>query len=198
MKFHDFDVVDAVIASGVNVTGQTSPAVAGTLNAIAQGVTEATRVGRKCTIRSINVRFQLRLPAIDGTGTAPLGDTVRVILYLDKQANGATAASTDILEAASFQSFNNLANSGRFRTLMDRTYNMNYPGGSGAGGAADNDWPSIRVDDTFFKKCSIPLEFSSTTGALTEIRSNNLGLLLCSDSGTAGYESKWRLRFSDS
>ena len=51
---------------------------------------------------------------------------MRVMLYHDKQANGATAAVLDILESADYQSFNNLVNSGRFRILMDRTYAMNY------------------------------------------------------------------------
>ncbi len=55
----------------------------------------------------------------------------------------------------------------------------------------------VRQDYTFFKKVKIPLEFSAGTGAITEIRSNNLFVLLISEAGAAGFESKMRLRFSD-
>ncbi len=57
LKFHDVDLVDAVVAAGFNVTE--------TINIIAQGVTESTRVGRKCTIKSINWHWRVNLPAAD-------------------------------------------------------------------------------------------------------------------------------------
>ncbi len=183
LKFHDLDVDDAAIASGGTIAQASC-------NLIAQGVTESTRIGRKCTVRSIGWRFQIVLATAASTGTR---DSCRVILYLDKQCNGATAAVTDIVESADFQSFNNLANKSRFRTLMDRTYTLNPSGGAGDG--TTNDSCTTSVDDTFFKKCRIPLEFDSTTGAITEIRSNNIGVLLLADVGNLGFESKMRLRF---
>lgn len=187
LKFHDVDLDDAVIAAGANVTAS--------INLIAQGVTESTRVGRKCTIKAINWRYSVTLPSINaGTGTAE-GDTVRVILYLDKQANGATAANTDVLESADYQSFNNLANKGRFKIMHDKTYSLNYAALGSDGTTMDA--AAVRCDDAFYKKMSIPIEFDSTTGAITEIRSNNFGVLLCSANGVAGFASKFRLRFSD-
>ncbi len=190
LKFHDVQLDDAVIDNAGSVTA--------TINIIPQGVTEIQRVGRKCTIRSIGWRFRVILPAVNGTGAGPTGDTVRVLLYLDKQTNGATAAVLDLLETASFQSFNNLSNKTRFRTLMDRVYDMSYAAGSGAGGASDNDYAQVTINDTFFKKVNIPIEFNSTAGAITEITSNNLGVLLITASGIASFTSKFRLRFSDS
>lgn len=184
LKFHDVDLDDAVIAAGGAITSS--------INLIAQGTTESTRIGRRCTLRSINWRFEVTFPA--GTTTAT-SDIVRVIMYLDKQANGATAAVTDILESADFQSFNNLANKSRFRTLMDRTYDMEA-GISGDGTTIDTG--TATTSDSFFKNVALPLEFDSTAGALTEIRSNNIGVLLLSRSGIAGFTSKIRLRFSDS
>ncbi len=186
LKFHDLDINDALVATGGTIA-QVS------CNNIAQGITEVTRIGRKCTIRSINWRFQLLLPT--QTAGANTSDVVRVILYLDKQANGATAAVTDIIEANDFQSFNNLANKSRFRTLMDRSYTMNATAGGGNG--STEDYGETQINDTFFKKCNIPVEFDSTTGAITEIKSNNIGVLLLSHSGTTVFGSKMRLRFSD-
>ncbi len=185
-KFHDVDLDDGVIAAGGGITNS--------INLIAQGVTETTRVGRKCNIRQIGWRFLVDLP-----NTATIGntaDSVRVLMYLNKQANGATAAITDILESANYQSFNNLSNKNRFRTLMDRTYDLSTPAGAG-NGTADS-FSKEQVTDTFFKKVNIPIEFNSTAGAITEITSNNIGVLLISHAGLAGFESKIRLRFSDS
>ncbi len=187
LKFHDIDIDDAAIASNGNIAEDSC-------NAIAQGVTEVTRVGRKCTIRSINWRFTIQGTIQVNTAT-PANDTVRVILYLDKQCNGATATVTDILESDDIHSFNNLANKGRFRTLMDRTYSVAVIVATGSDATAE--WKGGIVDDTFFKKVNIPIEFDSTTGAITEIRSNNIGLLLLSVAGTSSFASKMRLRYSD-
>ncbi len=187
LKFHDIAITDAVVAAAGAIQNS------GSVNLIAQGTTESTRIGRKCTIKSIAWRFDIELPTF-ATAGAGGNDTIRVILYLDKQANGATAAGDDIVEdSTNWQTFNNLANTGRFRTLMDRTYDMNR--NSGAGDGTSNDWSGAVHHDTFFKQCNIPLEFSSTTGAITEIRSNNIGVLLLSKSGLAGFNSLMRLRF---
>ena len=192
---HDQDVDDAVIAAGANVF--TNASAEGSLVRIAQDTTESTRIGRRCTIRSINWRFQISLPSLDGVATAPNGDTLRIILYLDKQCNGTVAANTDILESADFQSFNNLANKSRFRTLMDRTYSLTYEAGGSNG--TTQDWAQVVMQDTFFKKVNIPIEYdnSATTGALATIKTNNLGVLFLSNTGTGGFVSKLRLRFSD-
>jgi len=187
-KFHDLDVDDAVVATGGTVTH---------LNVIAQGVTEATRVGRKCTITHIGWRYTVRLPETVQQASPTAGDTVRLMLILDKQANGAIPSVTDVLESAEYQSFNNLANKGRFRVLMDRTIDINYLV-MASDAASKYDQGQVEQSDSFYKKCNITIEYDSTTGAITEVRSNNLLLLAISSQGTASFVSKLRLRFTDS
>ncbi len=184
-KFFDLDIDDATIATGGTIAQDSC-------NKIPQGVTENTRVGRKCTIRQIGWRFTLSLGISSINNGA---DEIRVILYLDKQANGATAAVTDILETADHQSFNNLANKKRFRTLMDRIYSYSPQASSGDGTTTDT--TGWNLDDSFFKKVNIPIEFNSTAGAITEITSNNIGVLLLSRTGIVTFTSKMRLRFTD-
>ncbi len=184
LKFHDVDLNDAVVASAGTVTP--------TVNIIVQGTREIDRIGRKCTIKSINWRFQMSLPP--GTAVSTTNDTVRVIMFLDKQCNGATAAVLDIIETADFQSFNNLANKSRFRTLMDRTYTLNA---SLSGDGTTVDSAEVVENDAFYLKCDIPVEFDGVNGVITEIRSNNIGVLLISEGGLATFGSKIRLRFSD-
>ncbi len=186
LKFHDLDINDSVIATGANI-------VQDSCNLIVQGITESQRIGRKCVVRNINWHFRFSLPATSVPGDT--SDTVRIILYQDKQANGATATTTGILETADYQSFNNLANKSRFRTLMDRTYSLSAK--SGAFDGTNDQFGEVNIHDTFFKAVNIALEFDAALGAITELRSNNIGVMLLSRAGVAGFSSTMRLRFSD-
>lgn len=191
LKFHDVDADLAGADYSAGTIVNTS-----SLNLIAQGVTEGTRVGRKCVIRSINWRGAVKLVA-NAAGTVTNGALLRILIVLDKQCNGAAPAVTDVLETANYASFNNLANKSRFRTLMDRTYKVDCMAAAGDGTA--NDTPDVYVPCSFFKKVNIPLEFSSTTGAIAEIRSNNIFMLAIGNTTTTNVsmDSKVRLRFSD-
>lgn len=191
LKFHDIDVNDSTVTAGGVIQN------AGTINIIPQGVTEVQRIGRKCTIRSIHWRYQIQLPEVVAAATPSGPDTLRVMLYLDKQANGATAANTDILEAADFQSYRNLANSSRFVILHDKMHTINYLTLSNQQAAAELVQTLVAHNYEMNLKCTIPIEFDSTTGALTETRSNNLGVMLVGQNGNCGFNSKIRLRFSD-
>ncbi len=189
LKFHDVDLDDALVATGGTVIAS--------INLIPQGVTEITRIGRKSTIRKIQWRYDIDLPAESDSADISQGDIVRVIMFVDQQTNKATAAVTDILESADYQSFRNLNNSGRFVMLMDVTHSINrrvaFTDGSNTAST-----PEVVIGTfKFFKDVVIPLEFTAATGAITEITVNNIGVLLISREGTAGFESKIRLRFFD-
>ncbi len=190
LKFHDVALDDAVVAVGGNITA--------TINIIPQGVTEIQRIGRKCTIRSVHWKYRVDLPEVQDASTPNTIDEVRVIMYMDKQANGAAAVATDILETATIRSFRNLANSGRFNILMDRLHVINWMTLASHGFAADTfDQAEVVREYSFNKKCEIPIEFNAGAGIISEIRSNNLGVLLVGLNGTAGFLSSIRLRFSD-
>jgi len=189
LKFHDVSLDDTAVPA----TG----ALTDSINLIAQGVTESTRVGRKCTIKSVYWKYTVHLPIRDAVATPDAGDCLRTIIYLDKQANGATAAITDVLETADIHGFRNLANQGRFEIVLDKLHNINYAG-LASDGAGVVSQAQVINEYKFYKKCNIPLEFSSTTGVIGEIKSNNLGVLLISTKGNTGLAtSGFRLRFSD-
>lgn len=187
-KFHDVDLDDAVIGAGGNITAS--------INLIPQGVAENKRIGRKCTIRSINWSWRINLNQVEQTDSPPSGDTVRVILYLDQQCNGATIAVTDLLETDDYQSFMNLANSGRFIVLLDEFLTLNYP--CMTEGTADQfSVSNVLQMGHFSTRCNIPLEFDFSNGILPEIKSNNLGVMLVGSQGVANWNSNFRLRFTD-
>ena len=183
-KFHDIALDDAAIFTTGTVTDSHIK--------IAQGTTESTRIGRKLTIRKINWRYDLRL---NNSSEPSHGDVARVILYIDHQCNGATAAVTDVLASADYQAYRNLANITRFTILLDKSYPMNFTAGAYDG--TNDQYTTMTQSYTFQKQCNIPVEFSSTTGAITEIRSNNIGSLLISRNGFAAFASRFRFRFTD-
>jgi len=184
---------DTTLGFTVDVTGEV-PAT-GQLNLIPQGTTESQRIGRKCVVKSIQIKGELETNfAAAAQADAP--NIIYMYLVWDKQCNGAAAAATDVLTSATFRlALNNMANSGRFVILKKWTVPMNPV--SGVTGA----FGGVKRPINFYKKCSIPIEFSSTTGAITEIKSNNLFLLAgCSpdggDDGTS-FDGVCRLRYSD-
>lgn len=193
LKFHDVDLDDAVIAAAGTVVP--------TINIIPQNNTESGRVGRKSVIKAINWRYNVGLPETTLAAGPNDPDIVRVVLYVDKQCNGATSAVTDILETANFLSFNNLANKMRYNILMDRVHVLNYHTLAAAGAVNTMaDGKTVQYY-TFYKKCNITIEFdnSDPNGILTSQRSNTIGVLLISKAGIATlFQSKFRLRFTDS
>lgn len=180
---------DTSLAFTFDITGEV-PAT-GQLTLIPQGVTESTRVGRMCTVRSIYIRASV----VDAPAAAAVAAT-SVVLYivLDKQCNGAAAAVTDVLTSGDmWDAQMNLSNSNRFRILGKWTHNFNATAG------VTTAYNSTRHLMEKYIACNIPIEFSGTDGTLGTIRSNNIFLLAGSAGGddTCTVDGTCRLRFSD-
>jgi len=184
-KFFDTTISFAVDATGeVPATGQ--------LVLIPQGVTESTRVGRKCQVKSLQVRLRANyVPGADTAGT----NTIWIYLVLDKQCNGAAASITDVFTSNNLTlGMINMANSERFRIIRKWCFVMQA--GAGVSGAYSQD--SKLIED--FIKLNLPMEYSSTTGAITEIKSNNLFFLASTDGAgddETSVNGTVRIRFTD-
>lgn len=180
-------------SKGSTVIASTGTIMDDSLNEIAVGTGEQNRIGRKCVIKNIRIKGRVTLQnTVNATDT---DDRYRIIIYMDTQANGATAAVLDILETTSINAFRNLAEQDRFVILYDKTRAIHsMAGGAPTGTAA---FGALSHNFKFNKKCNVPIEYSSTTGAITEIRSNNIGVLAISQSGFCTMAYQWRLRFSD-
>lgn len=163
----------------VNVADVSAGAVLNSLCLVPQGTTDQTRVGNKITLKNINLRgFASNDDAAAGTLQPGI---LRVILFVDKQANGATATVTDILQSASISSFRNMDQVDRFVILKDQFYKTVVTVTNSTG------TPHSDQGNTLWKmsvKCNIDVHFSSTTGAITELKSNNVGLLYVTDQTT--------------
>lgn len=177
---------------GANGSDNNGEIVQDSLVHIVQGPEEDQRIGRKCTIKSIHMRGQFILST--ATNPAIAGDRVRVIVYQDKQTNGATATVANLLQTSDIDSFRNLENSGRFKYLLDKTYTLNAMAASG-NGSTDQTFESVR-HFKWDKNCNIPIEYSATTGSMTEIRSNNIGVMMIPHvSNISTFAFHWRVRY---
>jgi len=182
---------DTAISFSLDATGEV-PAT-GQLNLIPQGVTESQRVGRKCIIKSLLLTFNVLLtPAASATAS----DVAVIYVMLDTQANGAAAAITDVFTSGTNlpSALRNLSNVDRFRVL--KKIKMQYSPKAGVTTAYNTETIHKEV---YLKNLHIPLEFSSTTGAITEIRSNNI--FLCAGAygldDVATVAGNCRVRFDD-
>lgn len=190
VKFFDFNFNSAPVP--------TAGAVKNSFLTIAQGVDESERIGRKIRVIGVAWHLKISLPALAGGAAPNPGDSARVILYIDKQCNGATATVGDVLETADIRSFRNLANIGRFKLLCDKIFTLNYSGAAYKATTADF-WQSY-VDSQqrlFFKIKDLPIEYNSTTGAVSEIRSNNIGAIIISEAADIDMNSYVRVRYTD-
>ncbi len=215
-KFFDFELSRASLAQqGQAVdTFPTAPlpvAFSNGLVPIPQGVGESERIGRKCTITRINLRlnFEFLVNNQEGSGTTGLAaastahETVRLLVYWDKQCNGAAASPGDILQDNRWNGFREMANVHRFIILHDKIYTWN----SGAIGGADStasksttivkDY-AIRIS----KKVWIPIKYNGVTGIISEIKQNNIGFFIWTKHGgrigltnISGLKSRGRIRF---
>lgn len=183
-----FDGTQANVSSANNGT----ILQAGSLINISQGVGEQQRIGRKCVIKSIHFKGARTLPANLFSNDA--SDRMRIIVYQDKQCNGISASVGNMLQETDIDSFRNLENSGRFVFLYDRTHSIQATAGGGNG---TNDFTSDVIKHWKLNiNLNIPIEYNSTTGAIAEIRSNNIGIMMIPGlNNISGFEFRWRVRF---
>jgi hypothetical protein len=85
--------------------------------------------------------------------------------------------------------FRNLQNSSRFAILYDKTYSINCGGGISTSFGENVKGLKINI------KCNIPIEYNASTPAITDLNSNNIGILGVSRDGIADTAYNVRIRF---
>lgn len=185
LKYHDAPINNVLIDN--------TPEIMVQCNLIPEGTTEKTRIGRKCCLKSIKIDAIMRFtPSATTEGSA----SCKMALVYDMQANGAAASVADVFTGGDMRICQpQLFNNDRFRIL--KVWKMNFNCGAHDGtvfGTVEKWWK-------YYRRLDIPLQFSADTGAITEIKSNNLFIMAStgsSDSDDAiNVYGNVRLRFSD-
>lgn len=175
----------------------TTGTIVNSLIQIPIGTTDVTRIGNKVDIVSWGVHFTFSCDnQVAATPGPIINNNVRLILYVDHQANGAAATPTDILTTASLSSYRNMDQVERFKVLFDRYYCFvpqcaYWDGTNGQINTGSSKWFKALF------KMNLPVHFSGSTGAMTEIKSNNLGMLLISDVSSMNYSMQHRVKYRD-
>jgi len=117
-------------------------------------------------------------------------------VMLDKQANGAAPAVTDVLTGTNMNNdLPNVPNQYRFKTVRRLQYAMTSP--AGVTTAFNN--VTLGIDEYIQFKKPIQLRYTASAGAITDLASNNLFLMAGSNSAqddTVAFSGIARLRFT--
>jgi len=166
--------------SPVYIVSATAGSIQADFNGLAQGSAAGQRVGNRVNLTN----FNLHAECAAGTKIRNEASTHRIILFIDKQCNGAAPAVTDILQTASVYSFRNMYTLDRFVILKDKlfTLNANAPGSSATTLQLENS----RVIKMSWKG-NLPIFYSGIGSGVGNISSNNVGLLyICDTANQAG------------
>lgn len=181
-----FDTSIGLPAGGNAVSASNSQGAI--LVGIAQGTGASQRIGQKIIVKSI----QLKLQAVLASGAVD-ADIMHVYLWQDTQTNGAYPALTDIYANSGPIGTNlrTMEESARFKLLKHFVFQLNSDAGVATAFGGD-----IRQDECYLK-CNIPIVFNSSTGAIGEIKSNNLIMTFGSSNSTATVSGNARVRYTD-
>lgn len=192
LKFLDTVFNDATVTN----SGEIIP----TICDITQGQTGTTRIGRTAVITRISINYAMGLKQQIKGPNPVANDSIRFIVYLDRQCNGATALVTDILAAVGgakvIRNHRNRSNQGRFVFLFDRVHNLVRDGL--ASETTDTITTATSSENFSWEMdCAIKLDFNAAAGAITSLTSNNIGMLVVSEEGKPDWDAVCRVLFTD-
>ncbi len=198
LKFFDTHTADVTVADTMKIIP---------VNLIGQGTGQSERIGRKIKIQTLMVRGTIRRPAgILANGTAAPHMDVRIMIVLDTQANGTQFSQNQLLDNTLGPNdvplslrYNNLDNSNRFRVIEDKRFivgaqTMTNIDPTLSSTTTMTQFAPLSFDMNDFR-CNCDVVFDSTTGAITEVRSNNLYACIMTNAATANYTIDTRVRF---
>lgn len=184
-------VVDTASATyACNTTGSVT-----FISGAAQGTDFNQMIGRKATLITAQLEGQL----------APQDNSVfpthaRVMLIYNEQPNAAVPAITDILTAATSNSFMNLNNRDRFKVILDHNVALGQVDTTATQAVADA--PTSSVVSYYRKLPNLPVvrNGAATTAAITNYVTGTLLLVTIGDQAAAGgynFIGAVRVRFMD-
>lgn len=130
------------------------------LNGLAPGTGASQRIGKKVTIKTIQMRAAI---SANVAGTNTFSGMVRCFIVYDKQANAAFPTVGAILEQATGSSPMNMDNRDRFLVLYDRQFALDQLGGN----------PSAQIK--MYKRVNLTTVFNAgTAGTVADITSGSI------------------------
>lgn len=168
-----------------------------TLLQIPQGTGMSQRIGKRVTLKSIDMKIYVE----NATTAGAVASQFAWALVLDKQCNGSLPNNSAVFAGPGTTSGSHklalcrpeMENSLRFRILKRGVVSFPNPGNGASG---DQKFPKLIQ---FHKKLNLTLDYNGTTGDLSELRSNNLILWVGVTQTTHAVTmyASYRLRYED-
>lgn len=143
MKYFDTALGVTAIASSAGWTGtEIDPTTFNTLCVPVVGAGIDQRIGKSINVHKIKVRGTVVVPLKAAQSTADAPSQIRLCLYQDMQTNATQSQGEDFMTAAAtaavaVNTFQNINNFGRFRSLKDQTMILQDPNMAGEVAAAN-------------------------------------------------------------
>ncbi len=157
---------------------------------ILQNATDEGRIGKSIIVKSVHLKGNIKL--IPSTEVV-CNCAIDLWCVLDKQANGAASPTTAIWNNIDGnKALRNFDNMSRFEVLVHRTYQLEPK--AGVSGTYNNCF----IDINIYKKLNIAIDYGGATGAITEIKSNNITWFVSGEGQTAqvNMDTQHRLSFT--
>lgn len=185
LKYWDYNDSGDVI----NITAKEAPEDPECLNVITQGTTSTTRIGDKISAKRCTIHGYI-------SGTALTEDAIiRVVVFRSKQNNNALADWGDLFQDSTdstVTSFRRWDTKKLYKVYSDQTYTM--------GVAADEGVTSL-IPFNINIKLKNNVHYTANTGAVTDIRTNAMYIICCSNVAGANWPTvsfKSRFTYYDS
>lgn len=198
-------------ATDANPKAGDFPASQACLFAPALGTAANQRIGKSVTLHRLKIKGSIVVPPDNtgGTGMEPAVQ-VRLILFLDKQNNGAvTTTPSDLIDSTVYivgsdtyiDNFQNVDNFGRFRVLKDKIFNLQDPNILGTAGATPTNVLSngkiVHFKWTIKFPKGLPFRFNAgTTQVNSALSENSLFMLANMNTNLGTPLLKYRCRSS--
>lgn len=189
LKYHDTLHQDANVFNSVVQTP---------ICLVSRGTGPSQRIGRKFTIKKININVLI------ATGAAVIsGMRFRIALVQDTQANGENLTVTEVFQTDQPSAYRNLSNAQRFKILWTENHVINpvtYMDTTTSTAVKAGNKPFRLYSKNI--NCNIPIEFANddTAGSLANLRSNNIALVYQvrgGDEDATEVSTECRIRFTD-
>lgn len=192
-KYFDSFLAATNIQESTDWTGcELNPATLNTLVVPQEGSDINNRIGRKIAIYRLSIRGVIRCAPSPDQADVLSPPAIRLILFIDEQTNGTQVQAETLMAAPGsatvplcFNTFQNLANLGRFRVLKDKTYRSGVIGvGTDGASTMSQNLPDIPFKWNIRFRKPVVINFNSTNGGTVGDIVDNSFHLIGTKSGT--------------
>lgn len=166
------------VDTALNNTSMTTTISVLDIGTVAQGDDRENRQGDEIRIKSVFGRF---LVYFTGASTSQT-DFYRIMVLFDKQANGALPAATDVVENNNIMAYRSMGKSTRFHVLFDKMGSLDA-------------YNRTAIHEFYKPKLNQLVQYTGTSGAITDISKGSLILLVWSNQISSGPTVNSNIRF---